>query len=90
MDFEALLLRDKFESINTPMDGVLQDGFIYSVFTEPFVELFSCEECRFPCFDLAVMDAENLQSDENGKYHTDGYNGIFRGLCLLFLLADPL
>jgi hypothetical protein len=79
MDFEALLLRDKFESINTPMDGVLHDGFIYSVFTESFVNLFSCVECRFPCFDLTVMDAEDLLSDEIGKYHTDGDNGILPG-----------
>jgi hypothetical protein len=79
MDFEALLLRDKFESINTPMDGVLQDGFIYSVFTEPFINLFSCTECRFPSFDLTVMDAEDLLPDEIGKYHTDGGNGILSG-----------
>jgi hypothetical protein len=80
MDFEALLLRDKFKSINTPMDGVLQDGFIYSVFTEPFVNLFSCAECRFPCFDLTVMDAEDpLPDDGIGKYHTDGDNGILVG-----------
>ena len=80
MDFEALLLRDKFKSINTPMDGVLQDGFIYSVFTEPFVNLFSCKECRFPCFDLTVMDAEDDPlPDENGKFHTDGDNGILSG-----------
>jgi hypothetical protein len=79
MDFEALLLRDKFKSINTPKEGVLQDGFIYSVFTEPFVKLFSCVECRFPCFDLMVMDAEDSVPDEIGKYHTDGDNGILAG-----------
>jgi hypothetical protein len=69
MDFEALLLRDKFKSIDTPMNGVLQDGFIGSVFTEPFVNLFSCTECRFPCFDLMVMDAEDPQPDGIGKCH---------------------
>jgi hypothetical protein len=79
MDFEALLLRDKFKSINTPMNGVLQDGFIYSVFTEPFVNLFSCAECRFPCFDLTVMDPEDPQPDGIGKHHTDGDNGILAG-----------
>jgi hypothetical protein len=79
MDFEALLLRDKFKSINTPMDGVLQDGFIYSVFTKPFVNQFSCTECRFPCFDLAVMDAEDPLPDGYGKFHTDGDNGILVG-----------
>ena len=79
MDFEALILRGKLESINTPMNGVLHDGFIYSVFTEPFVNLFSCMECRFPCFDLTVMDAQDLLPDEVGKYHTDGDNGILPG-----------
>jgi hypothetical protein len=79
MDFEALLLSEKFSSLNVPREGVLQDGFIYSVFTEPFVALFGCQECRFPCFDLAVMDVEEFVPEENEDFHCDGDNGILPG-----------
>jgi hypothetical protein len=80
MDFEATLLNAKMANLNVPKNGYLEDGFIYSIFTKPFVEMFSCKVCRFPCFGLCVMDAEEeFLPVELVKFHTDGDNGVLSG-----------
>ena len=79
LDLEAVILHDTFETINQPSTGVLQDPFIYSIFTEPFVKLFSCKEARFPCYDLVVESADHPLPENSGTHHTDDRNGRMPG-----------
>jgi len=79
LDFSGKIFDGKMASVGTPILGYLDDAFIWSVFTQPFLKTFNCKACRYPCFDLVCMDAEEPDMEKEGAFHTDGKNGTTPG-----------
>jgi hypothetical protein len=81
MDFQATVMNEKFRQTGNP--PVLDDPFIFSVFTQPFVSLFGSIENRFPAWSMALMDAEDettaLQERKVKMSHCDHDNGTEPG-----------
>lgn len=78
MDLQALVLFEKLEGTNRPVN-VLRDGFILTMFTEPFVNFFGCKHALFPCIDLVSMDTQQALEADSGTYHEDDSNGTTMG-----------
>lgn len=57
---------------------ILNDDFIYELFTRPFLDKFGCQTCRFPCFDVGVSDMDEIKNSESKSpsiRHCDMQNG---------------